>query len=257
MNYKKGLKTIIGGLLILLMVAGCAQPKSESATAKLPKFENDKVVLADGTVKQLTFYETVDYTGTRLNHYLDENKNNYGFDQAGNLVHYTNSYYGAMLEPPDAITAEAAEEIALHHVAAIYGDVLEGYVMDPMLDTDTYYSFSFSTRHGKDGFITGWDQLFVSVAYDGTVDNSVFVHLGCLEGFDESLLDDVTKEDLEAFAAQKAKEEFSEMYSNSNVKEVYLKQMDGKYTLKVHTSVETIFNGMTSSRLKIYLYPLE
>jgi len=256
---KKVLSLILCGVL-LLSLAGCNEPKvlSGSVRDRLPKRVDNTVVLADQSVHKLTFRETVDITGRNFHRYIDEANCIYEFDDQDILLGFQNEYFGHSDDPSEKITKERAVEIATQHIKSVYGEVLEGYTLEPVMDTSTYFSVYFYTRHGEKDNFKGRDFLQVSVSYTGVVGNSTASWYGSIEGFDEKLVEGITFESLEPFVDKEAKAAFAENYVDSSVKEVYIEKENGKFSLEVVATVSTGGNGASvGGQLKSFSYPLE
>jgi len=254
---KKVLSLILCGVL-LLSLAGCNEPKvlSGSVRDRLPKRVDNTVVLADQSVHKLTYLESRTLGGKNFNRYTDENDCIFDFDDQGILLAYENSYYGHTDDPSEKITKERAVEIATQHIKSVYGEVLEGYTAMPADDTSTYYAVDFFTYHGAEGKMRGGDSLVVSVAYDGTVNNSLASWYGSIEGFDEKLIEGITFESLEPFVEKEAQAAYPETYVDSQVRSVIIKKNNGKFELSIGAGITTCINSKEYNNVKTFSYPL-
>lgn len=173
--------------------------------------------------KELTvnykYSETSDYfeayEGTRSDVYYDSDNNIYRFDTEGNLCTKIEADDGILRKDTDSIREPLAESdylrIAEEYMREVFGSDVDGYKYYRHYDRDSSgrYSVDFAKFVGEDDFaMVDICSVFVSADGEGIMCSKS--PKNTLEGFDMSLLDGVTREDVMAFAEEEAKRVFGD-----------------------------------------------
>ena len=173
--------------------------------------------------KELTvnykYSETYDYfeayEGTRRDVYYDSDNNIYRFDTEGNLCTKIEADDGILRKDTDSIRESLAESdylrIAEEYMREVFGSDVDGYKYYRHYDQDSsgIYRVYFAEFVGENDFAMV-DICSVSVSADGEGIKCSKSPKNILEGFDMSLLDGVTREDVMAFAEEEVKRIFGD-----------------------------------------------
>ena len=148
--------------------------------------------------------------------FTDEAGNEYLFTKDGRLksVNYDTSIIDETDDNVElqsylsgtCITEEELIQIALDRATDLFGSRADGFVVKNIYDygiSFREFSVMFTRRHGKDGFVEA-DLLSCRVGYGGTVFFCLISDHEEFADFDESVLEGLTKEDIEAFFKEKA-----------------------------------------------------
>ena len=209
---------------------------------------------ADGDDIKLTYVKS--NGSDKTNHvYVDSDDNQYNFDSDGNLLGVFYSNKQVTIDSENKLTADDLRSdselsetrntsktedriisIAKTHAKELYGTKFERLEFDS-IETSSTGSFrvSFAETFGKDGFIKGQTCL-VSVKPTGEV---IFcsMNMECDSSrFDTKVLDNITRENIEAFAVDNSNNMFSGV-TNVDVKNYKLIEKDGKFYIRVQTNV--------------------
>jgi len=152
---------------------------------------------------------------TRSDVYLDSEGNMYHFDTEGNLCTKIEADDGILRKDTDSIRESLAESdylrIAEEYMREVFGSDVDGYKYYRHYDRDSSgrYSVDFAKFVGEDDFaMVDICSVFVSADGEGIMCSKS--PKNTLEGFDMSLLDGVTREDVMAFAEEEAKRVFGD-----------------------------------------------
>ena len=216
----------------------------------------------DGSKTALTYQHSLERSdGSPLHYYLDAEGNQYSFDAAGELIGYTPSKeQAASAQTEQAVQTEQNSATAV----AVTADAEATETEQPIIAQarqfaiqtygEEYFSkFSYSMMHYdealnkydvyfyiryKERFVT--ERCIVSIR-DDALRNITIAGKGIDEGFDETLLNKVEISTLEAYVAQKVKDEFTDGYISYEIENniAISKNDEGKYELVIVVSVKT------------------
>ena len=172
----------------------------------------------------------------------------------------------------EVLTEDDVCKIAKDYAVAMFGADIENYTLTNVFYQERYdrYFITFAKKYGKDGFATG-EVCKAVVGSDGTVQSCTTPVGSALEGFDETLLNGITLDDVKEFAEKQAADIFDSLIS-SELTGVSIVNKDGKYMLRItyhHTAEQLdadtidkydigLYQSPGNPQFKMsYYYPLE
>ncbi len=235
--------SFILAVIILLTVSGCSKSKvdvvdinssqskgissayifeySADDAENTLKSEVDKSVESKLTHQEKTLiYKHTQTIGTNIfDVYTDDSGEEYHFNKSGTLFGYSNientSAEGSELfakTPEKAITQDQAQQIALEFLEKTLEISPEKYQMTHISDVSASISVDYSKKVGKDRFIT-LDTYYCHVAATGDIIYCGVKNPELVEGFSETSVSDISKQDL----IESAEKALSEQYGDSLV----------------------------------------
>ncbi len=231
-----------------------AYPAAENGTySRIGAPQTRKITLNNNTEVNLVYKQTEQEGDKYTDIYLN-GTDEYWFDQDGNFISYftlkNSSGAGDWL-----IDKDQAIEIASKHIAEFY-DLPEGYEFDYCYHNEgnIYIDVQYTLKYGVNDFISA-DFCSVYVGKKGQILFSRAPRPELVEGFDESLLDGITMQSLQAYVEQQASLNSEEAYQSVELQDnVWLrKNEDGSFYLLLPALVETT-DGFTS--IEEFHYPL-
>lgn len=295
MKKKTIIITVIGAVLFALLVGGTVfaalyEPddargaQTEPSERIEPDFSNEKkdttaeakrtVALSDEAYIDVKYSRSKDMSdGKEVDVYRDADGKEYLFEKDGTYIGLLSTPNNQTDESKyDALTEDDICKIAKDYAVAMFGADIENYTLTNVFYQELYdrYFITFAKKYGKDGFATG-EVCKAVVGSDGTIQSCTTPVGSALEGFDETLLNGITLDDVKEFAEKQAAEIFDSLISSELIG-VSIVNKDGKYMLRItyhhtaeHLDQETvdkydidIYQSPGNPQFKMsYYYPLE
>ena len=180
-----------------------------------PDAVKSRNVTIDGKELAVKYKYSNTFGGTRSDVYIDAEGNMYHFDTDGNLVGQfpvrDNTVKKNNEDSRKTLSEADYIKIAEDHMRSLFGSEVDGfkYLSHSVTGSSGKYSIRFAKTIGKDGFVIA-NTCSVSVSAEGKVTMCAKGAKDPLEGFDMSLLDGVTREDVMAFAEEEVKRIFGD-----------------------------------------------
>lgn len=148
------------------------------------------------------------------------------------------------------LTEEQVKDIAYKAAVTMYGDIMKEFEFSYIKKTDCFHVMYFK----KYGFIKSASCL-VKVISDGTVDSCRLSNYYEFSDFDDTLLENVTKDVLVDYVRKQVKSEHPD-YQSFKITTFGLYKINGKYYITMITEV-SVSEPEPSVVGKEYLYALE
>ena len=180
-----------------------------------PDAVKSRNVTIDGKELTVNYKYSNTFGGTRSDVYVDIDGNMFHFDTDGNLTGEfpvrDNTVKKNNGDDRKTLTEADYIKIAEDHMRSLFGSEVDGfkYLSHSVTGSSGKYSIRFAKTIGKDGFVIA-KTCSVSVSAEGKVTMCAKSANDPLEGFDMSLLDGVTREDVMAFAEEEVKRIFGD-----------------------------------------------
>ncbi|MBR6807303.1 MAG: hypothetical protein IKM46_02855 [Clostridia bacterium] len=231
-----------------------AETKASEVKIERNKFTGDvysdvvksREITVGGKELTVSYRYSNTFGGTRSDVYLDDAGNMYYFDTDGNLTGEFPARDNTVTKNNEDSRKTLAEadyiNIAEDHMRGVFGSDVDGfeYLSHEVLTSSGKYSVRFAKTIGEDGFVIA-DTCSVTVSADGNVTMCAKGANDPLEGFDMSLLDGVTREEVTAFTEEEAERIFEEygIIELETVTDVGIGCCEGEYYLAVCYDLQT------------------
>jgi hypothetical protein len=200
----------------------------------------ERTVTIDGKEITVNYAKTQTIGGVRRDVYLDSDGNVYHFTPEGVFSAKYEANDNTVKDENEDSTKTFAEadyiKIAEEHMREVFGsDVAEyKYSEHYVSESSGEYSVYFARKIGKDGFVTA-GTYSVSVSAEGGITACSRSTKDFFDGFDMSLLDEVSREDVTGFAESEIKRVFESFgITESEVSAgATLRYKEDKYVLNV------------------------
>lgn len=225
--------------------------------------------LTTGEKVPLTFRESINVPGVHRDVFIDSQNNEYSVDVHGDVVGYMreNSYYKDIPAPynredeyfTNVISEDKAVKIAEMHCKSFYGKAFDDFKFRNVEKEDIHYSVEYFIAYGEDDFLVG-ATCRINVLFDGRVTMSSMGNYKEIKDLDPALLDGITMEKVEEIAEANARATYMDDYVDSEVRNVWILNENGKYSLKIDTVITFRFHegGINEnfSNARYYYYGL-
>ena len=164
--------------------------------------------------------------------YRDEKDMEYRFEGERLVAVVDHSVFSQGNKSWGQIARDESIEIAKNHLYETYGEKLDGYLLDEVRRDGNTIHIIFTKDWEKTEF-AGGASIKVSMTSDGTVYQSMLSYEKPLN-FNESLLDGVTKKDIEKFVEEQVKERYGDRVRTWEIDgDGVVTQVNGKYCLAI------------------------
>lgn len=164
--------------------------------------------------------------------YRDEKNVEYRFEGERLVAVVDQSVFNQGYKSKGAVSRDESIELAKKHLIEVYGEDLEGYMMDEVQRDGSSIHIIFTKEREKTEF-AGGASIRVSMTTDGTVYQSMLPYEKYLN-FNEILLNGITKKDIEKFVEEQVKERYGDRVRTWEIDgDGVVTQVNGKYCLEI------------------------
>ena len=229
------------GIIVALVSSGIinksAVKQSESAYSSgwvnRKEIGETKTLKLSGEEKKLTYENSRKLSQDQvIDVYRDEKNVEYRFEGERLVAVVDQSVFNQGYKSKGAISRDESIELAKKHLIEVYGEDLEGYMMDEVQRDGSSIHIIFTKEREKTEF-AGGASIRVSMTTDGTVYQSMLPYEKYLN-FNEILLNGITKKDIEKFVEEQVKERYGDRVRSWEIDgDGVVTQVNGKYCLEI------------------------
>lgn len=189
---------------------------------------------------EIKYKNTVTFFGKKsYDVYLDKNENEYRYNKLGKLTEFKLNAETSDVNKTNAsdlLTEQEAVERAREYAYLLYGDIFDGHELEwsHFSKEQHEYSFGFIKKHK----FVNVSYCFVDICTNGLLFSSDFSSYNKYDDFDESLLDDITEQDIENFVQEQIEHQYSSKCKGYEIKSMGLQKVNNKYYIDIITNVD-------------------
>lgn len=189
---------------------------------------------------EIKYKNTVTFFGKKsYDVYLDKNENEYRYNKSGKLTEFKLNAETSDVNKANAsdlLTEQEAVERAREYAYLLYGDIFDEHELEWSHFSKEQHEYSF-------GFIkklkfVNVSYCFVDICTNGLLFSSDFSSYNKYDDFDESLLDDITEQDIENFVQEQIEHQYSSKCKGYEIKSMGLQKVNNKYYIDIITNVD-------------------